>query len=109
MAAGWSNKVTNVLLTVCGEQNIHNQINGIMRNKVVYEKVSATLQEHLPSFFATFSPFSHHLVFVLQPNDAKPKNSMIKVVKGTVVLKHYLIQGGLRNYSIAQCHCIFVM
>ena len=70
--------------------------------KVVYEKVSATLQERgyefsskrclrnccfllkkqLPSFFSSFlrhifSLFSRQFVFVMQPNDAKEKNSSI--------------------------------
>ena len=51
MAAGWSNKVTNVLLTIWGEQNIQNQLDGIVLNKVVNERVSATLQEQLPPVF----------------------------------------------------------
>ena len=70
MAAGWFNKVMHVLLTVCGEQNIENQFDSIVQNKVVYEKVSATLQQQLPSFFCCFlrhifTLFSRHFVFVM--------------------------------------------
>ena len=67
MAVCWYmyNEVTNVL-TVWREQNIQNQLD-IVRNKVVYEKVSVTLQQQLPSFFFSFftSYFLHFLtIFV---------------------------------------------
>ena len=44
MAAGWSNEATKVL-TVWRKENIQNQLDGVVRNKVVYEKVSVTFQE----------------------------------------------------------------
>ena len=37
MAAGWSNEATKVLLTIWGEQNIQNQIDDVVWNKVVNE------------------------------------------------------------------------
>ena len=80
--------------------------------RVVYEKVSATLQERsyefsskqclrnccfllkkqLPSFFSSFlrhifSLFSRQLVFVMQPNDAKAKKQhYFKVARGIAML-----------------------
>ena len=44
MVARWSNEAIKVLLTVSGEQNIQNQLDDIVQTKIVYEKVSATLQ-----------------------------------------------------------------
>ena len=43
--AGWSNSATSALLSVWGEQNIQDQLDGVMRNRIVYEKVSASLLE----------------------------------------------------------------
>ena len=45
MVAGWSNEVTKVLLTVWGVQNIQNQLDGVVRNRVVYVRVPTTFQE----------------------------------------------------------------
>ena len=45
MAAGWSTEATRGLLSVWGEQNIQSQLDGVVRNKIVYEKVAASLQE----------------------------------------------------------------
>ena len=74
MVASWSNEETKVL-TILGEQNIPKKLDGIMGEKVVYEKVLAT------------------------------KNRVIKVAKGSVMLKSFLYsaQSRLHNYSIAQC------
>ena len=45
MAAGWSTDATKALLSVWGEQNIQNQLDGVVRNRVIYEKVSERLCE----------------------------------------------------------------
>ena len=45
MVPGWSNEATKVLLTVWGVQNIQNQLDGVVRNKVVDVRVPTTLQE----------------------------------------------------------------
>ena len=83
MAAGWSNEVTNALLTIWGERNIQNQRYGIVQNKVVYKKVSAPLQEELPSTFSSFFSATYFLrslaiLFVMQPNNSKPKTVLLK-------------------------------
>ena len=69
MAAGWSNKATKFLLTILGEQSIQNQLDGVVQNNAVCEKVSTTLQE----CGYEYSLFSHCFVFVVHPNNAKPK------------------------------------
>ena len=43
MVAGWSNEGTKVI--VRGEQSTHNQHDGVVWNKAVCERVSATLKE----------------------------------------------------------------
>ena len=45
MVVGWCNEATRVLLTVWGVQNIQNQLDGVVQNKVVYVRVPTTLQE----------------------------------------------------------------
>ena len=61
MVAGWSNEATKVLLTVWGVQNIQNQLDGVVWNKVVYVRVTTTLQERGYEFSwkqcHVFSPF----------------------------------------------------
>ena len=61
MVVGWSNEATKVLLTVWGVQNIQNQLDGVVRNKVVYVRVPTTLQERGYEFSwkqcHVFSPF----------------------------------------------------
>ena len=39
MAAGWNNKETNRLVSVWGEANVQSQLDGVVRNKDVYERV----------------------------------------------------------------------
>ena len=76
MVAGWSNEATKVLLTVRGVKNMQNQLDGVVRNKVVDVRVPTTLQERGYEFSwkqcHIFSPFC---VSVMQPNDAKPKKT----------------------------------
>ena len=50
VVAGWSNEAMKVLLTVWGVQNIQNQLDGDVHNKVVYVRVPTTLQEHGDEF-----------------------------------------------------------
>ena len=61
MVAGWSNEATKVLLAVWGVQNIQNQLDGVVRNKIVYVTVPTTLQERGYEFSwkqgHIFSPF----------------------------------------------------
>jgi len=45
MAAGWSAEATRALLSVWGEQNSQSQLDGVVRNKVIYEKVAESLRE----------------------------------------------------------------
>ena len=61
IVASWSNEATKVLLTVLGVQNIQNKLDGVVWNKVVYERVPTTLQERGYEFSwkqcHIFSPF----------------------------------------------------
>ena len=43
--AGWSCKATKALLSVWGEQDIQSQLDGVTRNKVVYEKAACSMKE----------------------------------------------------------------
>ena len=45
MAAGWSASATRALISVWGEQDIQKQLDRVVRNQVVYEKVAASLLE----------------------------------------------------------------
>ena len=58
MLPGWSNEATKVLLTIWGVQN---QLDGVVRNKVVDVRVPTTLQERGYEFSwkqcHVFSPF----------------------------------------------------
>ena len=101
VAADWSNKATEVLIIVLGEQNIQNQLDGVARNNksCVRESFSHSKNAAMnfcrssaygtavsflkrASFFSSFlrhifSLFSRQFVFVMQPNDAKAKNRII--------------------------------
>ena len=61
MVLGWSNEATKVLLTVWGVQNIQNQLDGVVRNKVGDVRVPTTIQERRYEFSwkqcHVFSPF----------------------------------------------------
>ena len=43
MAAGWSNEETKTLVSIWGEANVQNQLDGVVRNKVVYEKIAVEM------------------------------------------------------------------
>ena len=45
MAARWSAEATRALLSMWGEQNIQSQVDWVVRNKVIYEKVAENLHE----------------------------------------------------------------
>ena len=38
MATGWSNNATRALLAIWGEENIQEQLDGVARNRDIYEK-----------------------------------------------------------------------
>ena len=103
MVAGWLVQQSDgSLIIVLGEQNIQNQLDGVARNNksCVRESFShsknaamnfrrsgaygtaVSFLKQLPSFFSSFlrhifSLFSRQFMFVMQPNDAKEKNSII--------------------------------
>ena len=82
MAADWSNKVMNVL-TVCGEQNIQNQFDGIVQKQSCVRESFSYSPRTASFFLLLFSSvhiflFSCHFVFVMQTNAAKQKNSATK-------------------------------
>ena len=102
VAADWSNEATEVLIIVLGEQNIQNQLDGVARNNKSCVRESFSHSKNVAmkfrrssaygtavsflktaSFFFssflrhTFSLFSRQFVFVMQPNDAKAKKSII--------------------------------
>ena len=45
MAAPWSAKETKALLDVWGADSIQGHLDGVVRNRVVYEKVPSSLSE----------------------------------------------------------------
>ena len=45
MAAGWSAEATKALLSVWGERNIQSQLDGVVRNKLIYGKVVESMCE----------------------------------------------------------------
>ena len=45
MACGWSPDATRALIGVWGEANIQKQLDGVARNKHVYEKISTSMRE----------------------------------------------------------------
>ena len=45
MAAGWSAQETRVLVSIWGEADVQSQLDGVVRNKVVYEKISREMEK----------------------------------------------------------------
>ena len=39
MVAGWSAQETRVLVSIWGEADVQSQLDGVVRNKVLYEKI----------------------------------------------------------------------
>ena len=45
MAAGWSTDATRALIAIWGEQNIQQNLDGVTRNKTIFEKIAAAMKE----------------------------------------------------------------
>ena len=45
MAAGWSMDATQALIAIWGEQNIQQNLDGVTRNKTIFEKITAAMKE----------------------------------------------------------------
>uniref|UniRef100_A0A1X7U4R8 Myb/SANT-like DNA-binding domain-containing protein n=1 Tax=Amphimedon queenslandica TaxID=400682 RepID=A0A1X7U4R8_AMPQE len=45
MAAGWSAEPTAALLAIWGDENVQKQLDGVARNRSIYEKISSKLKE----------------------------------------------------------------
>ena len=43
--AGWSNDKTKALLGILGASEVQSQLDGVVRNRTIYEKVAAQLHE----------------------------------------------------------------
>ena len=43
--AGWSNDETKALLGIWGASEVQSQLDGVVRNRTIYEKVAAQLRE----------------------------------------------------------------
>ena len=46
MAAGWMDAQTRALLSAWGEANVQQQLDGVKRNKDIYQKLAFVLAEH---------------------------------------------------------------
>ena len=44
MAAGWSTQETKMLVSIWGEADVQSQLDGVIRNKVIYEKISRKME-----------------------------------------------------------------
>ena len=44
MAAGWSTDATRALVSVWSQQNIQNELNGVSRNRAIYERIARELR-----------------------------------------------------------------
>ena len=45
MAAGWSTEETKALIGVWGDGNIQTQLDGVARNRIIYQKIATELAE----------------------------------------------------------------
>ena len=45
MEAGWSTDATRALIAIWGEQNIQQNLDGVTRNKTIFEKNVAAMKE----------------------------------------------------------------
>ena len=43
MAAGWTSEETKALIRIWGEEEVQNALNGIVRNKTIYQKVASAM------------------------------------------------------------------
>ena len=44
--AGWTDDATKALLSIWGEHNIQDQLDGVKRNKYIYDKIASELTEN---------------------------------------------------------------
>ena len=45
MAAGWTADETRALVGIWGQENIQNELDGVARNRTIYEKIAKELRE----------------------------------------------------------------
>lgn len=45
MAAGWTSNETKALIGIWGEEEIQNALDGVVRNKTIYQKVAVAMGE----------------------------------------------------------------
>lgn len=45
MAAGWTSEETSALVSVWGQTNVQNQLDGVTRNRNVFEKIAKEMAE----------------------------------------------------------------
>ena len=45
MAAGWTVNATRALIAIWGEQNIQENLDGVSRNKKIFEKIAEAMKE----------------------------------------------------------------
>ena len=43
--AGWSDEATCALIAIWGEHNVQEKLDGVSRNKTIYEKIPASMRE----------------------------------------------------------------
>ena len=49
MAAGWTAEETRALISVWSQTNVQNQLDGVTRNRIVFEKIAISLESVGPS------------------------------------------------------------
>ena len=52
MAASWTDKATRALLSVWGEQNVQEQLDGVKQNRHIYDQILAVLRDMVYDFSA---------------------------------------------------------
>ena len=45
MAAGWNEDVTKALIGIWGQESVQSQLDSVVRNRAIYEKVAKKLEE----------------------------------------------------------------
>ena len=55
MAAGWSVEATRALIALWGEHNVQEKLDGVSKNKTIYEKIAASMREQGYDWFQTKS------------------------------------------------------
>ena len=49
MAAGWTTEETGALVSIWGQANVQNELDGIARNRTVFEKIAKEMARGSPS------------------------------------------------------------